>query len=94
RAAALDPSPAHAAMLSAAAYRAAGDGAAPDYALLRLALRSALAAAERRPFTAGVLHLNGDILRRLERPGDSREYFARAGTVGFSPIAPKRRRKR
>jgi O-antigen ligase len=93
RAVSLDPDPAHAAMLSVAAYKAADAGAPPDYAMLRLSLRTALAAAESRPFSADVLYLAGETLRRLERPSDSREYFARSEAVRFSRIEPRRMKK-
>lgn len=86
----LDETPKYAARLAAVSFMAAGDGVARDYALIRLSLRYALAAAERRPFSAEVLYLTGTILQRLERPKDSGDYFSRAGKVAFSPFVPKR----
>lgn len=87
---ALDADPALAARLSAASLKAAGEGAATDYALMRLSLRYALAFSERRPFSADALYLTGELLRRLERPDDSRDYLARSQAVRFSRIAPLR----
>ncbi|MEK7232616.1 MAG: O-antigen ligase family protein [Elusimicrobiota bacterium] len=86
----LDPNPGLAALLSVAAFRAAGEAQPPDYALMRLSLRYALAAAEARPFSADVLYLAGETLRRLERPADGRDYVARSEAVRFSRIEPRR----
>ena len=55
---------------------------------MRLSLRYALASAERRPFSAESLYLEGEALRRLGRPGDSRDIFTQAGIVRFSPFTP------
>jgi len=88
RAASLDGNPRFAALLSVASYKAAGTE--PDYALMRLSLRYALAAVERRPFSADILYLAGETLRRLGRPADGGTYFDRSATVAFSPIAPRR----
>jgi O-antigen ligase len=85
-----DEDPGYLALLSVAAYRAAGEGAQTDYALLRLSLRYALAAAESRPFSSDALYLAGETLRRLERPDDSREFFARAQAVRFARFGPTR----
>lgn len=87
---ALDADPALASRLSVAAFRAGAESAPPDYALMRLSLRYALASSERRPFSADALFLTGELLRRLERPDDSRDYLARSQAVRFSRIAPLR----
>lgn len=85
----IDENPSFAAFLSVAAYKAAEEAQSPDYALMRLSLRYALAAVERRPFTSDVLYLAGETLRRLERPADSGDYFARSRAVRFSRIEPR-----
>lgn len=97
RAVSLDADPALASRLSVAAFKASAGTVPSDYALLRLSLRYALAVSERRPFSADALFLTGELLRRLGRPEDSRDYFARSQAVRFSriaPLRPVRKRKR
>ena len=69
----LDPNPGLAALLSVAAFRGRGEAQPPDYALMRLSLRYALAAAEARPFSADVLSISpgrlcGGWSGRLDNP--------------------------
>lgn len=64
-------------------------GGSPDAALLRASLGYALAAAERRPFDAGVLWTAGNGLMRLGRLDDAHAFFERSNAVRFSP--PSRR---
>ena len=90
RAISLDADPDLIARLSVASYKAAGEDPQADFALLRLSLRYALAAAEHRPFTSDVLYLAGATLRRLGRPDDSGELFARAASVRFARFEPYR----
>ncbi|MDD5303988.1 MAG: O-antigen ligase family protein [Elusimicrobia bacterium] len=59
-----------------------------DSALLRASLGYALAAAERRPFDAGVLRTAGSGLRRLGRAEDAFDFFERTRRVSFSRIQP------
>lgn len=86
----LDANPGFAAFLSVSAFKAAVRSAPPDYALMRLSLRYALAAAESRPYSADLLYLVGETLRRLDRSDDSEDYFTRSQIVRFSRIEPRR----
>ena len=90
RAVSLNEHPGYLTLLSVASYKAAGEGAQTDYALLRLSLRYALAAVEQRPFSSDDLYLAGETLRRLERPADSQDFFARAQAVRFARFGPTR----
>ncbi|MDD5304791.1 MAG: O-antigen ligase family protein [Elusimicrobia bacterium] len=89
RAVSLDADPRFDALLSAAARAAAGEGPRTDYSRLRLSLRCALAAVERRPFDSDALYLAGAALRRLERPADSRDFFERTAAVRFAASEPR-----
>lgn len=86
----LDAHPDFAALLAVAAIKAADEARPPDYALMRLSLRYALAVADARPFNSDALYLAGETLRRLERPDDGLELFSRSHAVGFSRIEPRR----
>ncbi|MBI5246015.1 MAG: O-antigen ligase family protein [Elusimicrobia bacterium] len=86
----LDDRPDIAVLMSVAAYKAAGDGPAADYAMLRLSLRYALAAVERRPFNTEILYLAGAILRRLGRSADGADFATRAVAVRFARLEPRR----
>ncbi|PIR16220.1 MAG: hypothetical protein COV48_10095, partial [Elusimicrobia bacterium CG11_big_fil_rev_8_21_14_0_20_64_6] len=86
----LDANPVFAKRLSDAAYSAAGEGARPDYSFLRISLRYALAAAERRPFSTDSLYLAGAVLHRLKRAEDGRDYLRRSNAVRFSRFEPRR----
>ncbi len=90
RAVALDADPGFVALLSVASYKAAGEAAETDYALMRLSLRYALASAEHRPFSSDSLYLAGETLRRLDRPADSMGFFAQAQAVRFARFEPRR----
>jgi len=86
----LDANPGFAAFLSVSAFKAAVQSAPPDYALMRLSLRYALAAAESRPHSADLLYLAGETLRRLDRSDDAEDYFTRSRIVRFSRMEPRR----
>lgn len=86
RATALDDDPATLSRLSRAAYKASVERA--DFPLLRLSLRYALAAAERRPFSADDLYLAATVLWRLQRAEDSRDFLSRSDKVRFSRFEP------
>ena len=90
RAVSLNDDPGYLTLLSVASYKAAGEGAQTDYALLRLSLRYALAASERRPFSSDELYLAGETLRRLERPADSQDFISRAQAVRFARFERRR----
>ncbi|MEK7389809.1 MAG: O-antigen ligase family protein [Elusimicrobiota bacterium] len=90
RGAALDENPVLWARLSAASYMASGDGEKTDFVLLRLSLRYAMAALERRPFNSDVLYLSGRTLERLRRFEDAENLLARASMVRFAPFEPRR----
>lgn len=89
-AAALDADPAYDAALSDFAFKASEAGEGGRYPLLRLSLRSALAAAESRPFSSDPLFLAGAALWRLERRDDAAVYFGRAAAVRFARFEGRR----
>lgn len=88
RASALDDDPRFVSRLASTAYRAALER--QDYSLLRLSLRYALVAAERRPYTADDLFQAGTALWRLQRPDDARSFVSASDRVRFSRFAPRR----
>lgn len=90
----IDAVPGYLTLLSVASYKAADEDAQIDYAFLRLSLRYALAAVELRPFSSDELYLAGETLRRLDRPADSRDFFARAEAVRFARFGPRRESSR
>jgi len=90
QAAALDPSPDYGAALARAAAKAAGDDEGSGYALRRISLRYALAAAESRPFSADALYLAGGALWRLHRPDDGQVFLSRSSAVRFARSEPRR----
>jgi len=88
RASALDDDPAFVSRLAASAYRAAMQR--EDYSLLRLSLRYALAAAERRPFNTDDLYLAGTVLWRLQRAEDGRDLLVQSDKIRFSRFSARR----
>jgi O-antigen ligase len=78
--------------LAGAFYALDAERADADASLVRASLGYALAAAERRPFDAGVLQLAGSALQRLGRPLDALEFYERARRTSFSRIEPVKQR--